>query len=96
MNDETAVRAVRAFVSGRVQGVGFRYTAADRAHGLGLAGWVRNLSDGRVEVFVQGPPDVLDIYLSWLDVGPSAAQVTDVSIRQAPVRSGFAGFEIRH
>ncbi len=94
MNGEDT-RAVRVFVSGRVQGVGFRYTAADRARDLGLAGWVRNLFDGRVEVFAQGTSANLDVYLSWLDLGPSAAEVTGISIREAPPRPGFSGFEIR-
>ncbi len=94
MSDE--VSAVRVFVTGRVQGVGFRYTAAERARDLELNGWVRNLFDGRVEVFAQGSRANLDIFVSWLDLGPSAAEVTGISVRNAPLRPGFKGFEIRH
>jgi acylphosphatase len=96
MPELSVVIAKRAFVSGRVQGVGFRYTTADRARGLGLDGWVRNLHDGRVEVFVQGDEATLDVFLSWLELGPSAAEVTEVAIRNAPPRRGFVGFEIKH
>ena len=87
--------AQKAFVSGRVQGVGFRYTTAERAQDLGLSGWVRNLHDGRVEVFVQGDRPSLDVFMSWLELGPSAAEVTEVAIRMAPPRPGFTDFEIK-
>ena len=49
-------------VNGRVQGVGFRYFVVREAQSLGLAGWVRNLPDGRVEVLASGPPDIVDAF----------------------------------
>lgn len=66
------------FVSGRVQGVGFRYSTRDQAVRLGVAGWVRNLPDGRVEAFVEGEPKAVTAMLDWLRSGPPGASVDDV------------------
>jgi acylphosphatase len=65
-------------VSGRVQGVGFRYAALNEAQRLGLAGWVRNLADGRVEVLAQGEAARLERFHAWLQQGPPGARVTAV------------------
>lgn len=86
--------AERAFVRGRVQGVGFRFHAAERARFLGLVGWVRNLADGRVEVLAQGAPDALETFAQWLAQGPAHARVEGVERR--PEETGVhTGFEIR-
>ena len=71
-------------ITGVVQGVGFRWFARERARRLGLAGWVRNLPDGSVEVLAEGPPGQLDLLLGELHRGPSGAQVTDVSALSGP------------
>jgi len=87
---------LQVFVRGLVQGVGFRWSARERALELGLSGWVRNLSDGRVELRLAGEPERLDGMLAWLASGPSAARVDEVSAREAP-RAELepdAGFEI--
>jgi acylphosphatase len=73
----------RYFVSGRVQGVGYRHWVTRRAEALGLTGWVRNRRDGRVEVLAYGERDVLDILERDLAGGPPAADVSGVEI--APV-----------
>lgn len=65
-------------VSGRVQGVGFRYAAWRRATALNLAGWVRNRSDGTVELVAGGRDADLDALEAWLWQGPRAAQVSAV------------------
>lgn len=65
-------------VSGRVQGVFFRKSAQARALELELTGWVRNLSDGRVESLACGPKNLTDAYLDWLKSGPTLAKVTEV------------------
>lgn len=72
------MKAVHAFVSGRVQGVTFRQTCRQQARSLGLVGWVRNLRDGRVEVWAQGDSDACDRLVDWLWAGPPAASVTGV------------------
>jgi acylphosphatase len=89
------VKAVRCQIAGRVQGVGFRYTARDRASDLGLSGWVRNISGGRVEVFAQGPGPIVEVFLTWLHDGPTAARVTRVDEVPAVPDARFTEFEIR-
>ncbi|MES1945991.1 acylphosphatase [Salinisphaera sp. C84B14] len=66
------------FVSGRVQGVGFREATRKRADELGMAGWVRNLADGRVEVQASAGDDTLDTLERWLHDGPAPARVEHV------------------
>jgi len=72
------VKAIHAFVSGRVQGVNYRQACRQAGRELGLVGWVRNLLDGRVEVWAQGDPDGCDRMVEWLWAGPPAARVSGV------------------
>lgn len=71
-------KAVHGYVSGRVQAVGYRQGCRQHARAQGLRGWVRNLADGRVEFFAQGPEQGIDRLLDWLWTGPSGARVTGV------------------
>jgi acylphosphatase len=72
---------VRRFVvSGRVQGVGYRDWVVRRAGALGLDGWVRNRSDGSVEVLAAGPQAELDRLRALLASGPPSAQVVEVTV----------------
>ncbi len=89
------MKAVRVHIDGRVQGVGFRWSAQSRASDLGITGWCRNLIGGRVEVFAQGPSDDLDVFLSWLHEGPTASTVEDVHVVPVAVEPRFRSFEIR-
>lgn len=66
------------FISGQVQGVFYRANTRRKAVELNLTGWVRNLSDGRVEVQAFGTEDQLEVLTAWLWQGPSAAKVTSV------------------
>jgi acylphosphatase len=70
--------AVRWLISGRVQGVGFRWFVARHAHAQGLAGWTRNLPDGRVEVVASGDPEALRTLEARLRSGPPSAIVEHV------------------
>jgi acylphosphatase len=88
---ETAAK--RWIVRGRVQGVGFRYFAQRAAHELGLAGYVRNLDDGRVEVYASGPEDKLSKMAASLHKGPQWASVRGVDEIEA-VDEGYSSFEI--
>ena len=72
------MKAVHAVVGGRVQGVAFRQSCRQVARSLGLVGWVRNLADGRVEVWAQGDDEACDKLTDWLWAGPPAAAVTSV------------------
>ncbi len=83
--------ARRFVVSGRVQGVGFRYFVAREAEALGVGGWVRNLPDGRVEVLATGEADLIEAFEGRLWQGPPHAKVAAVerSDGEAPASPGF-------
>jgi acylphosphatase len=66
------------WVSGRVQGVWYRGSCRDVARTLGVAGWARNLPDGRVEVVAEGPEDAVEQLVAWCKQGPPAAEVLAV------------------
>jgi len=68
--------AVHIIVHGHVQGVFFRVSAQIRALELGLAGWIRNLSNGTVEAHAEGDRDALDHFIKWCREGPSSAKVS--------------------
>ncbi|HVN76461.1 MAG TPA: acylphosphatase [Thermoanaerobaculaceae bacterium] len=78
-------------VSGRVQGVGFRYFVVREAEALGLAGWVRNLADGRLEVLASGEGATVDVMEGRLWQGPPHARVAAVEVEaaEAPGHPGF-------
>jgi len=81
-------------ISGRVQGVGFRYFAEHRARERGISGWVRNLPDGTVEVHAEGSPERLKRFEQDLRDGPPHADVRAFESREAPLEHRRA-FEIR-
>lgn len=90
---DEVVRVV-AHVSGRVQGVGFRFWTLHRASLLGVAGGATNLADGRVEVVMEGAPAAVDAMVADLEHGPPAGRVDRVETRrEQPV--GSVGFDIR-
>jgi acylphosphatase len=68
----------RCLISGRVQGVFYRASAAERARAAGITGHARNLPDGRVEVLACGPEQAVEAFIAWLWIGPSAAKVAQV------------------
>ena len=82
-------------VSGRVQGVGFRWFVVKEATSLGLTGWTRNLPDGRVEVVAQGEPGAVEALAAALAQGPPHARVGRVEAGEAPVDAARAGFDVR-
>jgi acylphosphatase len=83
-----------AVVRGRVQGVGFRYFAQKRATVHGIAGFVRNLPDGSVEVHAEGAPAAVSAFETEVRRGPSFGRVEEVVVTAARAR-GFQAFEIR-
>ena len=87
-----AVRA-RVLVSGLVQGVNFRWYTAQHARSRGVAGWVRNLDDGRVEAVFEGAEPDVDAMVEWCREGPRHARVSGVEIiREEP--EGLSVFEM--
>ena len=78
-------------ISGRVQGVGFRYALRQRARSHNVHGWVRNNGDGTVEAVLEGEPEQVDALVAWCRRGPSGARVDDVRVElEAP--GGERGF----
>lgn len=82
-----------ALVKGEVQGVFFRQSTQQQAKALGLLGWVRNLADGRVEVFWQGSPQEVAALQQWLQHGPEAARVEQLSCRSC-VQQAVTDFKV--
>lgn len=87
---------VHAFVSGWVQGVGFRWFVSKQAHALNINGWVRNLRDGRVELEAEGRSDNLRDFLLRVRQGPSGARVYDLESTWLPYKDEFRGFDVRY
>ena len=93
-SQESSLLARRYVVRGRVQGVGFRWFVEREAHMLGIAGWVRNNSDGSVEVLALGTRDQLLGLRSRLQQGPRASRVDDVEESEAKPVAGLNTFRI--
>jgi acylphosphatase len=91
--DERRARR-RVFISGRVQGVWFRESCREQATSLGITGWVRNLSDGRVEAVLEGPDGAIERMVAWCAEGPRHADVDSVEVATEPV-IGESGFSVR-
>ncbi len=84
----------RLHITGRVQGVGFRFSTREEARRLGVRGWVRNLADGTVEAVIEAPKETLESMLAFCHRGPRYAEVDGVDAREeAP--ENLVGFEIR-
>jgi acylphosphatase len=87
------VKRLHVWVSGTVQGVYFRESTRREAERLGVAGWVRNLPDGRVEAVFEGPAMETEAMAAWCHRGPPAAAVERVEAREEEPR-GEAGFAV--
>jgi acylphosphatase len=87
-----SARVRRIVVSGRVQGVGFRYALADEARARGVDGWVRNRRDGSVEAVLAGAAANVDAVIEWARHGPPAALVSAVDVEEA--EGSYDGFDI--
>jgi acylphosphatase len=92
MAEDTVRRHVT--VSGEVQGVFFRETARRKATEAGVAGWITNRSDGRVEAVFEGPAEAVDELVEFCREGPTAATVEDVDVQTEEPES-LSGFDVR-
>jgi len=92
MAEDTVRRHV--LISGDVQGVSFREAARRRATEAGVAGWIENRSDGRVEAVFEGPAEAVDELVEFCREGPTAASVEDVDV-QTEEPEGLSGFDAR-
>ncbi len=82
------------FISGKVQGVWYRQSMLHEAIKLGIKGWVKNLSDGRVEAVIEGEEDALKKLINWCQIGPPEAIVNNVEIIEEVTTSEFSSFKI--
>lgn len=82
-------------MSGRVQGVSFRWYTEQRARELGVNGWVRNEPDGSVALHAEGDDQAVDALVEWCRTGPALARVRNVAVREATV-TGATTFETRY
>ena len=88
-------KRLSVFWSGRVQGVGFRYTAESVALELGVAGWVRNLPDGRVEALCESTEKALKVFLERIAIGPMKSYIRQVEVHWDKATGEFDDFKIR-
>jgi acylphosphatase len=86
-------RRIHVIVTGRVQGVFFRKTTVQEAERLGLAGWVKNRTDGRVEIEAEGTAEALEAFLAFCRRGPEHARVDELAVAHHPPR-GEVGFRV--
>ena len=96
MGEDSGTRvAVRVVVRGQVQGVGFRWSAQQRAGELGVVGWVRNETDGSVAAHLEGAPDAVRAMLAWCHEGPRSAHVSDVDQHDADLEGTATTLDVR-
>lgn len=93
---KTLMKQVLLTIYGRVQGVFFRAATQDKARKLGLTGWVRNSSDGAVNICAQGNPAALTQFIEWCSRGPASAKVTKIEKTWQEPNHAFHGFQIRY
>jgi len=83
-------------VSGRVQGVFFRQNTLNKAKELGVFGWVKNLSDGRLEAVFEGEKKKVEEIVNWAEKGPVSAKVNDVRVEWQEYKGEFKGFKLKY
>ena len=89
------MKTIHIIAHGTVQGVCFRDNTAAQARDLGVAGYVRNLPDGTVEIVAQGDPGAVEALVAWARRGPPAAEVTGLTVEDGDATVRFDGFERR-
>ena len=89
-------KSCHVFVSGRVQGVGYRYSAARAAAKYRISGWVRNNFDGSVELECEGFAKDIDNFIAWLKSGPPGARVTSVEIKEKEYQGVYSRFSVEY
>jgi acylphosphatase len=90
------MKRVHVYISGRVQGVFFRAETKDTARAFNLTGWVRNMSDGRVEALFEGKKESVDKMIAWCHIGPPAARVEKVMYVEETYTGEFPDFSVKY
>ena len=83
-------------ISGRVQGVGYRYFAAQKANEMGITGWVKNAIDGSVIVVAQGIEEEIETFIDYLYIGPTRSRVDQISKVKFNTLSDFNTFSVKY
>jgi acylphosphatase len=83
-------------VIGRVQGVGYRYFALNRAKELGITGWARNTVDGNVQIIAQGDESILKTYIDYLRLGPTLSRVDKIYSHKSDITKVFDTFSVKY
>lgn len=96
MEKDKNKKRVHVYISGRVQGVYFRQTTLKVAGEIGVCGWVRNTSCGRVEAVVEGDEEKVDRMIEWCKKGPSMASVTNIALTEEKYENEFHDFRVKH
>jgi acylphosphatase len=96
MHPSPEIVQARVRVGGRVQGVYFRYSVQDEARRRGVAGWVRNTRDGRVEAVFEGKREAVGALVAFCHRGPPAARVEQVEVTWEEPEGAFRGFSVRY
>lgn len=89
------MKRVRILIEGRLQGMNFRYHTQQEAQRLGLGGFVRNLSDGRIEIDAQGDDESIEQLLAWCQDGPQSAQLKSILFRYDEPSEHISDFIVR-
>lgn len=89
-------QAVHIIVHGDVQGVGFRAFTQRRAQSLGVVGWVRNVYDGTVEIWAEGPAARLEPFIQTVRQGPPGGFVERLDLHRRPAKGEFTSFQVRY
>ena len=87
---------VHLTITGKVQGVYYRFYAKEKASFLGVTGWVANEADGTVAVVAEGPENKINDFVDWCYGGPSTCQVEKVKVEKIPYMAEFEDFNIRY
>ena len=88
-------KSVHILISGRVQGVGFRYFVLRKAEELQINGWVKNTPDGKVEIEAEGGEEQLSTFIDWMKIGPQRAVVSTMSVEEFLPQRNFSTFQVR-
>jgi len=94
--EENRKIACKINIEGRVQGVGFRYSAIKAARRYNVAGWVKNEYDGSVNVFCEGDREQVDEFIKWCKQGPPSAHIVDVNINQTAYTGKYSQFSVAY
>ncbi len=86
---------IHVYVSGYVQGIGYRYSAIRCANGLGVTGWVKNLRDGRVELLIEGEESSVRNMVDWCAQGPRGSTITNIETELRPYLNKYLSFDVR-